>query len=119
MLSSVLLPLPDAPTSAMNSPLSNRGRASDHAVAGHERAQPVPVQPVVGIGATEVSPGRRLGKSQCRTDERLGQRALGSLELLVCIDILSPPRRKLAIFSGTFFGLIVGASSRRPNARPL
>ncbi len=28
--------------------------------------------------------------------------------LLVCIDILSPQRRKLAIFSGTFFGLIVG-----------
>ena len=29
--------------------------------------------------------------------------------LLVCIDILSP-RRKLAIFSGTFFGLIVGVA---------
>ena len=28
--------------------------------------------------------------------------------LLVCIDILSPARRKLAIFSGTFLGLIVG-----------
>ncbi len=28
--------------------------------------------------------------------------------LIVCIDILSPARRKLAIFSGTFLGLIVG-----------
>src|SRR6266545_6320094 len=28
--------------------------------------------------------------------------------LLVCIDILAPPRRKLAIFAGTFFGLVVG-----------
>jgi uncharacterized protein YacL len=28
--------------------------------------------------------------------------------LLVCIDILSPQRRKLAIFSGTFLGLVVG-----------
>src|SRR5688572_17582974 len=27
--------------------------------------------------------------------------------LLLCIDILSP-RRKLAIFAGTFFGLVVG-----------
>jgi uncharacterized protein YacL len=28
--------------------------------------------------------------------------------ILVCIDILAPARRKLAIFSGTFLGLIVG-----------
>src|SRR5439155_14531099 len=28
--------------------------------------------------------------------------------LLVCIDIVAPARRKLAIFSGTFLGLIVG-----------
>jgi uncharacterized protein YacL len=28
--------------------------------------------------------------------------------LLVCIDILAPARRKLAIFAGTFFGLVVG-----------
>ena len=28
--------------------------------------------------------------------------------LLVCVDILSPQRRKLAIFSGTFLGLVVG-----------
>src|SRR5687767_9864611 len=28
--------------------------------------------------------------------------------LLVCVDIIAPPRRKLAIFSGTFLGLIVG-----------
>src|SRR5437762_2991864 len=29
--------------------------------------------------------------------------------LLVCLDILSP-RRKLSIFAGTFFGLLVGAA---------
>jgi uncharacterized protein YacL len=28
--------------------------------------------------------------------------------VLVCVDIVAPPRRKLAIFSGTFLGLIVG-----------
>src|SRR5687768_12534720 len=27
---------------------------------------------------------------------------------LICIDILSPARRKLAVFSGTLLGLIVG-----------
>src|SRR5690242_14951722 len=35
--------------------------------------------------------------------------ALSIAVLLVCIDILAP-RRKLAIFSGTFFGLIVGVA---------
>jgi hypothetical protein len=44
--------------------------------AGHERTRPVPEQPVVRIGAAEVSPGRGLSKSQCRAEERLGQRAL-------------------------------------------
>src|SRR5689334_13995992 len=28
--------------------------------------------------------------------------------LLVCVDILAPGQRKLAIFSGTFLGLVVG-----------
>src|SRR3954464_11364460 len=35
--------------------------------------------------------------------------ALSLAVLLVCIDILSP-RKKLAIFSGTFFGLLVGVA---------
>jgi uncharacterized protein YacL len=35
--------------------------------------------------------------------------AVTSAVLLVCIDILAP-RRKLAVFSGTFFGLVVGIS---------
>lgn len=34
--------------------------------------------------------------------------ALGVAVLLVCIDVLAP-RRKLAFFSGTFFGLLVGS----------
>src|SRR3954471_19773040 len=35
--------------------------------------------------------------------------ALSLAVLLVCVDILAP-RKKLAIFSGTFFGLLVGVA---------